>query len=91
MDGILIMTFAFATFLNLVTILYKLKHNSIPNAIVDLAVLILLTYVFGGSTAGLAIATITSALFSVYLFFDPVEVNLPSRTRKKNWRHAKHL
>jgi len=91
MDGILIIVFAVATFANITIVYFKLRHNQIQNAIVDLSVLIALTYVFGGSTAGLAIATLTSAMFSIYLFFDPPEINLPSRKNKKNWRHSRNL
>jgi len=93
MDGIMILVFGVATFANIVVIYIKLKHNQVQNAIVDFAVLAILAYVFGSTVSGLAIATITSALFSIYLFFDPPQINLPTRTRgkKRNWRHSTNL
>ena len=90
MDSISILIFSIAMFGNIVVIYWKIKRGNAPNALLDFVILAILTYIFGGSTAGLAIATITSALFSIYLFFDPISIDTSDRTsgrsRRKNKR-----
>jgi len=68
-----ILVFAAAMFINIVVVYKKLKQGNTANAVIDLIVLVALSYTFGGTTSGMAIATIASALFSIYLFIDPVD------------------
>ena len=88
MSGTLIFAFSIAMFINIVTIYYKFKRGNISNAAIDFAILVALTYVFGRSTDGMAIASVVSAMFSIYLFFDPIEIKNHKRT---NWRHNKNI
>ncbi len=54
---------------NILIIFYKFTHDRIADAILDSAILITLASVFGGSTDSLTVASIASAIVSVYLFF----------------------
>lgn len=56
---------------NLGVIKYKFERSRTADATLDLAMLIALAYVFGGSLSGLIIANVASAAFSIYLFFSP--------------------
>ena len=84
---------SFTTVGNLVAVKWKLENKRFADAIVDTLVLIALAYVFGGTLGGLTIATTTSFIFSIYLFFSPPKLpKMPTRQqRKKNWRHSTNL
>ena len=62
-------------FFNLASIKWKLENQRTADAVLDGAVLILLGYVFGGSFSGLAIATVASAIMSVYLLISPPKMD----------------
>lgn len=59
------------TFLNLLFIKVKYERKRYEDAFFDLALLVLLSLVFGGSFSGLVVATVTSLLLSIYFFFSP--------------------
>jgi len=54
---------------NLIIIYYKATHDRVGDAILDATTLVLLATVFGGSTQSLTVATIASAIISIYLLF----------------------
>jgi hypothetical protein len=74
---ILIMGVALA--FNILVILWKLDNDQKLNAILDGLILVLLTIVFGGSTAALMIGTIASLIISIYLFLNPPELRMFSK------------
>lgn len=59
------------TALNLIFVKVKFEKGRWEDGIFDLITLVLLTFVFSGSYAGLVVATITSLIISIYLFFSP--------------------
>lgn len=59
------------TALNLIFVKVKFEKGRWEDAIFDLFTLVVLTIVFSGSYGGLVIATVTSLIISVYLFFSP--------------------
>ena len=71
MDGIGLLLIALATAFNLLIIKYKLEHKRYEDGLTDLAILATLTLVFGGSYGGLVVATITSAMISLYFLASP--------------------
>lgn len=64
---------AFATAFNFAILRWKLEHSRKLDALLDLSMLILLSVAFGmfGGTSGMALASLTSAIISVYLIFNP--------------------
>ena len=72
MDTLSVVVLGIAMMFNFTTIYWKFKHNNIANAILDGVILGLIMYLTAGSVAGLSIGTVASALFSIYLVFDPV-------------------
>ena len=68
-----ILVLGIALWFNFITIYYKLKHGNIVNGIFDGVVLVLIMMLTAGSLAGMSIGTIASALFSIYLVFDPIK------------------
>ena len=73
MDGVSALVLGIALWFNFVIIYYKVKHGNILNGIFDAVILILIMWLTAGSLAGLSIGTIASALFSIYLVFDPIK------------------
>jgi len=71
MDATAIFVLGIATFFNMFAIKWKLENERFADAGLDGAILIGLGWVFGGSMTGLAIATVASAIFSVYLLISP--------------------
>ncbi len=59
------------TFLNLWSVKWKLENERYADAVLDAGVLIGLGWLFSGTIAGLAIATIASAIMSLALLFSP--------------------
>ena len=62
---------AIATVSNFIFILHKLKNQRYADAATDITVLTILSYLFGGTMAGMAIAIVASAIMSIYLWFFP--------------------
>jgi len=73
----LILGLAIALAFNLLVIYYKFTHDRFADAALDTSALILLAIVFGGSSQNLAVATIASAIISVYLYYFPPGYNTP--------------
>ena len=60
-----------ATAFNVIIIKWKFEHNRFDDAWMDIGVLIALSWVFGGTMGGMIIATISSAVVSLYLLASP--------------------
>lgn len=56
-----------ATFFNIVILHWKYKRKRYKDLAIDIAILVTLGSLFGGSIEGLSIATIVSMLISLYL------------------------
>ena len=61
----------FAVAFNCLVIKHKLEKQRWADGLLDAALLILLSVLFMGSFGGLVVATIASALISVYLYVFP--------------------
>lgn len=59
-----------ATAFNILIIFKKIELKRYQDATFDSAFLVLLTIVFGGSFAGMTVATISSAVISLYFLFN---------------------
>lgn len=66
---------AIATAFNIIIIKWKYEHDRILDATMDAILLALLAFVFGGSLGGMAIATASSAIISLYLIFSPFRIS----------------
>ena len=60
-----------ATFFNLAIIKWKLEKHRYEDAILDFTILFSLAYAFQGSYGGLVVATISSAMMSLYFIASP--------------------
>ena len=83
MGGLEIFIMGFATFFNLAIVKWKFEQGRTTDGSLDLAMLIVLGWLFSGSTGGLAMGTVASALFSVYLIFAPPSFDFDSTEDKK--------
>lgn len=66
----------FAVFFNFMVIKYKFEKKRYADATLDLILLSTISFLFAGSFGGLVVATVASALISIYLIFFPPK--LPS-------------
>lgn len=57
---------------NVIIIVIKFKSRQYANAVLDIGVFIMLAAILGGTLGGMVIATISSAIFSLYLLVSPV-------------------
>jgi len=57
---------------NVIIIVIKFKDRQYANAVLDIGVFIMLAAILGGTLGGMVIATISSAIFSLYLLVSPV-------------------
>lgn len=62
---------------NFLVIYVKFTKNRISDAILDVSLLTIVSILFGGSYAGLVVATVASAIISIYLFFSPPKIKFP--------------
>jgi hypothetical protein len=62
---------AIAVFFNFAVIKYKIEKKRYADVTLDVTVLTILSFLFAGSFGGLVVATIASALMSIYLYFWP--------------------
>ena len=60
-----------ATAMNILIVKWKLEKGRYEDAILDGAILLGLAYVFQGSFGGLVVATISSAIISLYFIASP--------------------
>lgn len=56
---------------NILVIKWKIEHERYADAGLDTAILIIFTMVFGGTLGGMVIATVGSAIVSLYLLAFP--------------------
>ena len=68
MEAIII---AIAAAFNMLIIKWKVEHGRYEDAILDTAILVILSTVFANSLGGMIIATISSFIVSIYLLFSP--------------------
>lgn len=61
---------------NVIIIKWKLENSRISDALLDASVLVILALVFGGTLGGMVIATVSSAIVSLYLLAFPPKVKL---------------
>ena len=78
----LILVIGVATFFNFAVILYKFNKGNTANALLDVAVFAVITFMFIGSVSALAIGMVASMLFSIYLIF--TEVKTPSLDKRRD-------
>ena len=61
-----------ATVINLFTIQWKLSRGRYKDVIIEVAIIVVLSSLFGGTLTGMAIATSVSAAWSAYtIIFNP--------------------
>jgi len=86
-----------ASYFNLMVLLLKFNQGRYNDLALDVATLVILSYVFGGTITGLQIAMIASALMSVtlyifppkFLMFEDDKKQKKSRSKKKHRKHTK--
>lgn len=59
---------------NFLIIKAKLEHNRFADACLDAALLVGISLLFSGSYGGLVVATVASAIISIYLYFSPPQL-----------------
>lgn len=62
---------AVATFFNFIILKWKFEHKRYTDLAFDLATLVAISYLFGGTLGGMIVAMIASALISLYLLVFP--------------------
>lgn len=60
-----------ATAFNFIVILFKFKRHRYEDACFDLAVFIVISYMFAGTISGMSVGMVASAIVSIWLWFDP--------------------
>lgn len=80
---------ALATAFNILIIKTKLEHKRYEDAALDAGMLVLLSLVFGGSYGGLVVATISSAIISLFLLWNPPQFLTKSVDSDKFWEEFK--
>jgi hypothetical protein len=63
-----------ATAFSFAVLEWKFSNGRELDALLDLACMVALSYIFGGSYTGMAIAMTASALISIYLIFNPFHI-----------------
>ena len=69
-------TIGIVTFLNLIVLKIKFEQDRIGDLTLDIAAILALNYMFGGTLMGMQIAMVASLLMSIYLYFYPPNFNL---------------
>jgi hypothetical protein len=62
---------------NFLVIYAKIRHSRYLDAGLDFILLSVLSVLFGGSYSGLVVATVASAIISLYLLVKPPKIQLP--------------
>lgn len=60
---------------NVIIVVVKFKAKQYANGFLDIGVFTILTLILGSTLGGMVIATISSAIFSLYLLISPVRFN----------------
>jgi len=76
MEALMMLSVAMSILINFAILRWKFGADRKLDASIDLLVLLLLTIVFGRSTAGVASAMIGGAFVSLYLLYKPIFINL---------------
>jgi len=82
MGALAIILFGMATAMNIAVIKWKLEKDRNSDALLDGIMLVTLTWIFGGSISGLAVATIASSFVSLYLLISPPDELIAKYTTK---------
>ena len=61
----------FVVAFNIIIIKHKFEKGRLEDGILDSSVLVALSYIFKGTVSGLLIATVASAVVSIYLWYYP--------------------
>ena len=77
----LILIIGIATFFNFAVILYKFQKGNTANALLDLTIFAVISFMCIGSVTALSIGMIASFLFSLYLIF--VKIDLPKKKKRR--------
>lgn len=67
---------------NILTIKYKFENKRYADAILDFIILVTLSMLFKGSLGGLQVATVASAIVSIYLWYNPPKLPFKSKSFK---------
>jgi len=60
---------------NMLVIYIKVKAKRFADAVLDFLMLLVLSFIFGGTYSGLVVATVASFIISIYLFISPPKIN----------------
>jgi hypothetical protein len=71
MDALMLLIIGIAAAINILVIKVKVEKKRYGDATMDGSILVLLSYVFGGTFNGLITATVASSVVSIYLWFFP--------------------
>ena len=72
----IILIIGFATFVNIFAVKYKIEHRRYADALLDGSSLAVLTWLFGHTATGMAVAMIASMCISVALLFYPPKMSV---------------
>lgn len=70
-ESIAYLAIGIAVAFNFLVIKAKFEHSRFADASLDLFLLFIISFLFAGSFGGLVVATIASAVISIYLYFFP--------------------
>ena len=59
------------TAFNFIVIYWKFKKNRISDAVLDLSIFAVISFMFAGTISGLTVGMISSFVVSLYLLFNP--------------------
>ena len=76
MESSLIWTMGVSVFINIAVLKWKIEHDRGADAALDAGVLVLLGWLFSNTISGLAIASIASMAFSMYLLVSPPKLDM---------------
>ncbi len=95
MDIVSILMFGMATAMNVGILKFKLERGRYTDAALDFTILVVLAWLFAGTMTGLAIATVASAIISLYLMISPpdkliAKLKADAKKSKKRKKRKKH-
>jgi hypothetical protein len=68
---VLVLAMGIVTFFNLVILKIKFEQGRTADLALDIASLVVLSYLFGNTITGMLVAMIASMIMSIYLWFFP--------------------
>jgi len=72
--------------INLILLLQKLKNKQYFSFLIDLGAMMLVSFLFFGTFSGMAVGFLASAIFSLYLLYNPITLDdfkKPTKRRAK--------